>query len=76
MIKAPWYRPEEDVEFTLFAAEQTKIEELINRLAKEEDPNDFWRQRMICRELDLNLDDLTDDEIHYIEKEVARRWSM
>lgn len=76
MIKAPWYRPEEDAEFTLFAAEQTKIEELINRLAKEEDPNDFWRQRIICRELDLNLDDLTDDEIHYIEEEVARRWSM
>lgn len=76
MIKAPWYRPEEDVVFTLFAAEQTKIEELINRLAKEEDPNDFWRQRMICRELDLNLDDLTDNEIHYIEEEVARRWSV
>lgn len=75
MIKAPWYRPEEDVEFTLFAARQTKIEELINRLAKE-DPNDFWRQRIICRELDLNLDDLTDNEIHYIEEEVARRWSM
>lgn len=76
MIKAPWYRPEEDVVFTLFAAEQTKIEELINRLAQEEDPNDFWRQRMICRELDLNLDDLTDDEIHYIEEEIARRRNM
>ena len=76
MIKAPWYSPEEDLAFTMYAISQTKIENLIDELVHADDPNDFWTQRNICRKLDLNLDDLTDNEIHYIEEEVARRWSM
>lgn len=83
MIKAPWYR-DDTYEFNLYAMEceglipthDGKINLLINRLAKEENPNNLWIQREICKEIDLNLDDLSDKEIEYIEKETARRRFM
>ena len=59
--------------FSAYAYHTTKIEELIDRLAAENDPNDPWVQNQICCELGIHLNHLTDSEISYIEEEVAKR---
>lgn len=50
-----------------------KIEEFIQALLLEEDPNDEFIQARICEEIGLNLNDLSDDDIEYIEVEIAKR---
>ena len=59
--------------FSAYAYHETKIEELIDRLSQEDDPNDVWVQNRICCELGIHLNHLTDSEIAYIEEEVAKR---
>ena len=71
-ITAPWYESD-NPEFHIFAYNQQKIEDFINRLARAPDPNDFETQIAIYAEVGLDGDSLTDDEIKYIEREVARR---
>ena len=59
--------------FGAYAYHTSKIEELIERLAQEDDPNDPWVQNRICCEVGIHLNHLTDSEIAYIEEEVAKR---
>lgn len=81
MIKAPWYQPEEDLAFTLFAMEcegdvdtrQGKINKVIKLLAATEDPNDFEIQCRIYDEVSIDSDTFTEDEVQFIIREVARR---
>lgn len=81
MIKAPWYRPEEDLVFTVFAMEcegdvdtrQGKINKVIKLLAAVENPNDFETQCRIYDEIGIDSDTFTEDEIQFIIREVARR---
>jgi hypothetical protein len=81
MLKAPWYRPEEDIVFTLFAMEcegdidtrQGKIKKVIKLLAAAEDPNDFETQCRIYDEVGIDSDTFTEDEVQFIIREVARR---
>ena len=81
MLKAPWYRPEEDIVFTLFAMEcegdidtrQGKINKVIKLLAAAEDPNDFETQCRIYDEVGIDSDTFTEDEVQFIIREVARR---
>ena len=81
MIKAPWYRPEEDLAFTAFAMEcegdvdtrQGKINKVIKLLVAAEDPNDFETQCRIYDEVGIDSDTFTEDEIQFIIREVARR---
>lgn len=64
-----------NVAFSAYAFHQQKIEDFINALAACPDPNDYEVQRSLARQiLGCSLDRLTDAEIKYIEKEVAKRW--
>ena len=58
----------------IYTYHQQKVEDCINKLAATEDPNDYGVQREIARSLSINMDDFTDAEIEYIEREVAKRW--
>ena len=60
--------------FTAYAATTQMLDDVINALARESNPNDIDVQRRICRQYGLNLDFLTDAEIAYMEREVARKW--
>lgn len=71
-ITAPWYE-NDNPEFHIFAYNHQKIEDFINRLARAPDPNNFETQIAIYAEVGLDSNSLTDDEIEYIEREVARR---
>ena len=81
MFKAPWYRPEENKEFLIFAMEcegdvdtrQGKINRVIKELAACVDPNDFATQCRIYDEVGIDSDTFTEDEVQFIIREVARR---
>lgn len=60
--------------FTAYAASTQMIDDVVNALAREPNPNDIDIQRQICHRHGLNLDFLTDGEIAYMEREVAKRW--
>lgn len=67
--------PHEVLAFNAYAFHQQAIEDYINALAACPDPNDYEVQRSLARRfLGYSLDCLTDAEIEYIEKEVAKRW--
>jgi len=73
-IWAPSNRdPTENLAFSAYGYTQQKIEDFINELAKEDDPNDDWVQQRIAIDVGINLDHLTNSEIEYIEREVANR---
>ena len=50
-----------------------KIEKVINFLVLAEDPNDFYVQQMIFNQVNLSINDLTKDDIVYIEEEISKR---
>ena len=52
---------------------QGKINQIIKMLSAAADPNDFATQCRIYDEVGIDSDTFTDNEINYIEKEVARR---
>lgn len=66
--------------FLAFAAEtegeldtrRGRIQRLIKLLAQSEDPNNFNTQCRLYDEVGIDSDTFTDEEIKYIEKEVAR----
>lgn len=66
--------------FLAFAAEtegelptrRGKIQKLIKLLSASEDPNNFNTQCRLYDEVGIDSDTFTDEEIKYIEKEVAR----
>lgn len=60
--------------FWCYAYHQQKIEDFINALAASPDPNDYSCQCEAAEYAKLNLDDLTSDNIKYIEREVAKRY--
>lgn len=62
-----------DFLFTCYAMKTQAVEDVINALARCEDPNDADTQRRIFATHDLCLDVLTPAEIDYIEREVAKR---
>ena len=77
MIDAPWYRnPAETLAFNAYAFHQQQIEDFINTLAVTSDPNDYSTQCAVSQYTGLDLDTLTYDEIEYIERETARRYSF
>lgn len=59
----------------LYTYHQQKVEDFINALAAVADPNDYEVQRYVARDVGIRIDDLSDGEINYIEREVAKRWS-
>ena len=61
-------------DFLGWAAHQQGIEDFINILAASDDPNDEANQRRAEYRSGVSLNRLTDDEIKYIEREVARKW--
>ena len=67
-------KPHEYLAFNAYAFHQQKIEDFISALAATFDPNDYEIQREVARECGVRIDDFSDDEIEYIEKEVAKRW--
>lgn len=66
--------PHEYLAFNAYAFHQQQIEDFINALAAVADPNDYDAQRYVARDVGIRIDDLTDDEREYIEREVAKRW--
>ena len=71
---APGARSEiENVAFSAYAMHQQAIEDFIDVLAASDDPNDLGEQAATARLVGLNLDSLSQYEIDYIQKEVAKR---
>lgn len=64
----------ENVAFSSYAYHKQKIEDFINALAATADPNNLWTQRQIAQDLNICIEDFTDDEIDYIGNEVGRRY--
>lgn len=71
----------EDRAFTCYAMEcegdlptrKGKINKVIKLLSAAADPNDFPTQCRIYDEVGIDSDTFTDEEVDYIQKEVARR---
>lgn len=82
-VTPPWYRDLaiERTAFNCYAMEcegllptrQGKINKVIKILAGAGDPNDLSTQKYAFNQADLNIEDLTDEEIEYMEKEIRRR---
>lgn len=64
-----------NVAFSAYAYHQQQVEDFIDALAAVADPNDYEVQRQVSHDVGVRIDDFTDDEINYIEREVAKRWS-
>ena len=62
--------------FSAYAFHQQQIEDFIDALAATSDPNDYSNQCAAAQCAGLDLDTLTPDEIEYIEKETAKRYSF
>lgn len=63
----------DDVAFLMYVAHTESIEDFINALAQEEDPNDSYTQHRLAYECNLDINMLTASEIEYIQKEVSER---
>ena len=69
--------------FSLYAMEnggdlptrRGKIERVIKELLASDNPSDFQVQCAIYDKVGIDSDTFTDEEINYIETEVARRWN-
>ena len=69
--------------FSLYAMENEgdlptrrgKIERVIKELLASDNPGDFQDQSNIYDKVGIDSDTFTDEEINYIETEVARRWN-
>ena len=69
--------------FSLYAMENAgdlptrrgKIERVIKELLTSDNPSDFQVQCAIYDKVGIDSDTFTDEEINYIETEVARRWN-
>lgn len=71
------FNPDSEIQnfaYTCYAMHTQAIEDVINELAREPNPNNAERQRAICAAYGINLDALTSQEIQYMEREVAKRW--
>lgn len=78
-VDPPWYDgPVERLAFNAYAMRKTGLEEIINSLVESDDPNDIENQAIAFgKGHDYNIfgmEDLTSDEIDYIQTEVAKRW--
>lgn len=62
-----------NVAFSGYAYHTQTIEDFIDTLAAEDDPNDVWVQQRVAMRFGINLDRLSQSEIFYIEEEVAKR---
>ena len=65
-----------DPGFACYAIHKDSIEEFINLLAKEDDPNDSGTQMYCARICNLDWRLLDVEEKSYIESEVSRKWQM
>lgn len=59
--------------FGAYAYHTTQIEEVIERLSREDDPNDPWVQNRIFCDVGISPNHLTSSDIKYIEEEVSKR---
>ena len=66
----------DDPGFACYAIHKDSIEEFINLLAKEDDPNDSETQMYCARICNLDWKLLDIEEKSYIESEVSRKWQM
>lgn len=60
-------------DFLGWMSHQQEIEDFINELTATDDPNDESNQLRASYRTGVHLNRLTNDEIVYIEKEVAKR---
>ena len=60
--------------FSMMACHQEEIDNVIEKLSREADPNDYYTQQRVFDECHVKLEWFTDQEIEYIESEVAKRW--
>ena len=64
----------ENLAFSAYAEQQEKIEEFIAYLVHSHDPNDDDVQYAAEIFSHIRIEELADDEIDYIKREVERRW--
>ena len=60
--------------FLAFARHEDLKEQLIEKLARSADPNDWATQRRRSHEVGISLDEFSDRELDEIGKEIGRRW--
>lgn len=65
-----------DSMFLCYASHNQKIEDFIDLLAEADDPNDEATQDNLAARVGLTWSWLSDDELRYIEREVAKRWQV
>lgn len=63
------------IAYSGFIWRSTNIENFIEDLAKEEDPNDEYVQESLASKHCLSLKALTSYEKEYIERQVAKLWA-
>ena len=62
--------------FLAYARHEQMKSDLIDALARSDDPNDGFTQRRIARSLGCSLDEFSDRELAEIEREIALKWTM
>jgi hypothetical protein len=74
-ITSPWYQdPVEHTAFNAYAYHQNWVDQYIELLAAADDPNDSAEQLALLHQVGRNPSDLSQCDIDYIEREVAKRW--
>ena len=74
MINPPWFQdPIEQTAFNAFAYHQQSVEDFVKLLAADACPNNLTTQMELLNWVGLNPEDLTNEDINYIEREVDRR---
>jgi hypothetical protein len=74
VINPPWFQdPIEQTAFNAYAYHQQSVDDFVKLLAADACPNSLTTQMDLLNWVGLNPEDLTDEDIDYIEREVNRR---
>ena len=65
--------PVEYLAFNSFIHHQQKVENFIDALIMTDDPSDYWTQQYVANQCDVDIENLSDNDREYIEREVSRR---
>ncbi len=62
--------------FLAYARHEQMKSDLIDALARSDDPNDGFTQRRIARSLGCSLEEFSDSELDAMGEEISRKWAL
>ena len=62
--------------FLAYARHEQMKSDLIDALARSDDPNDWATQNFIAKSIGCSLDEFSDRELAEMESEIALKWTM